>query len=109
MLVDFDTYSESDESNNFAYYTYENGDPIHIVNGVIQNAPAKKLELTKSVPQKNDPGDMQTVRTEHNKNAYTTREIAQKLMYDKKTGKLQQKIYEYLAKNPTKAKRQYKN
>ncbi len=102
----FDTYQEADESNNFTYYAEANGDPLYIVNGEIQNAPAKKFVVKTQPPQMGDEADMETVRTPQNLNAYTTQEIAQKLMYDKKTGLLQKKIMDYV-KNGSKTKRKY--
>ncbi len=102
----FDTYSEADESNNFTYFADENGDPIHIENGVIQNAPAKRFIVKTEPPAMGDDADMESVRTEKHLNTYTTQEIAQKLMYDRKTGILQKKIMEYLS-NSSKNKRKY--
>lgn len=99
----FDTFGESDESNNFSYFTDEYGDPIYISNGVMQNAPTKNVVVKEGKPVKNQDADMQTVRTEHNLNTYSTYEISKKLMYDRQTGELQKKVFEYM-KNTTKRK-----
>ncbi len=103
----FNTFSESDESNNFAYYSQKNGDPIYIVNGIMQNAPVKKLVLDKGVPSKNQQTDMETVRNKHNLNAYTTTEIQDKIMHDRKTGLLQKKVMEYYNNQKTLPKKIY--
>lgn len=104
----FDSYSEADESNNFAYYTQSNGDPISIVNGIMQNAPTKKIAQNKGIPSIGQSTDMESVKNSHNLNAYTTKEIQNKILADKKSGVLQQKVAEYM-KNETKAKKIYKN
>jgi len=71
----FDTFAEADESNNFAYFTQDNGDPIYILNGVMQNAPTKKILVNKSIPVKGQNYDFETVRKGNNLNTYTTSEI----------------------------------
>ncbi len=109
ILADgFDTYDEYDESNNITYYAYANGDPLYIVNGVIQNPPAKNLVINKQPPQKGADAEMETVVTETNKNAYTPEEIKQMLLRDWKTGKLKDKIIEFMV-NGTKPKVKYRS
>ncbi len=104
----FDTFQEADEDNNFSYYTADNGEPLHISNGIIQNAPAKKSFTydKRALPFKGQKAENQTVRQGNHLNAYTTNEIKQKLIYDRKTGALQQKVYEYM-RNSSKGKTQY--
>lgn len=103
----FDTFEEADEDNNFSYFTDDNGNPLHIVNGVIQNAPTKSFAFdTKGIPTKGQPADMQTVKTKTNPNAYKTDEIRKKILHDRETGVLQQKVFEYM-RNSAKSKTQY--
>ncbi len=104
----FDTYSEFDESNNFAYYMYDNGDPLYIDNGVIQDAPAKSLVFNKTIPVKGQQTNMQTVRKGDNLNAYSTYEISQMVLHDMETGELQQKVFEYVL-NSSKKKKSFSN
>ncbi len=107
ILADgFDTYSESDESNNITYFAMPDGSPLHIVNGVIQNPPTKRVVIKNIPPVKNQDADMETVVTEKNKNAYTPQEIKQMLLNDLHSGRLKDKILEYIA-NGTKPKIKY--
>ncbi len=104
----FDTFTEVDESNNYTYFTDADGNPLHIVNGVIQNAPAKNFVLKTGVPTIGQDADMQSVVTSKNLNAYTTKEISTMLQRDMKNGNLQKKVYEYVL-NSAKSKTSYLN
>lgn len=104
----FDNYSEFDESNNFTYFTDDNGDPLHIVNGVIQNAPTKSYVAKTGVPVKGQDADLQTVRTQQNLNAYSTSEISAMLMRDVQNGNIQKKVFEYI-QNSSKSKGSFSN
>jgi len=104
----FDTYSEVDESNNYTYYTDANGDPLHIVNGVIQNAPVKNYVAKTGVPVMGQDADMQTVISQNNLNAYSTQEISFMLMRDMQNGTIQTKMFEYVI-NSAKSKVSFSN
>lgn len=103
----FDQFSEYDESNNWTYFAQENGDPIRIENGVMQNAPSKKSQRTVGErPVKGQAAYNQTVRTETNKNAYTTREIGNMLKFHKESGELEKRAMAHLKSgNQTKQKK----
>ncbi len=103
----FDTYKEVNEDNNFTYFAKNNGDPIYILNGVMQDAPTKATIVNNIKPKKGDPSPFPTVRTQHNLNAYTTAEIRSKILHDKETGVLQQKIREFVKHSTTKRKTIY--
>lgn len=101
----FDQFSEYDESNNWAYFTYDNGDPLEIQNGVIVNPPLPpKSGLVKEgfPTKKGQDGDFETVRTETNVNAYTTKEIQAMIKYHLQTGELQEKAAQFLKENNNK-------
>lgn len=102
----FDDFAEADESNNFSYFTAADGEPLNIVNGVIQNAPAKNYVVKTGVPVKGQDADNQSAITKNTPNTYSTNEIRKKLLYDKQTGKLQHKVFEYV-KNSSKNKMKY--
>ena len=102
----FDDFAEADESNNFSYFTAADGEPLNIVNGVIQNAPAKNYVVKTGVPVKGQDADNQSAITKNTPNTYSTSEIRKKLLYDKQTGKLQHKVFEYV-KNSSKNKMKY--
>jgi len=103
----FNTFIESSETNNFAYFTAADGGPLYIIDGVIQNAPTKSSYVHKfGRPYKNQIMERQSVKDEINPNAYTTYEISQKLIYDRQTGELQKKVLEYML-NPTTKKQKF--
>lgn len=104
----FDNYQEFDESNNFTYFTAANGDPLQIVDGVIQNAPAKNYVAKTGVPVKGQRADNQSARTNSNLNAYTTDEISAMIMNDIQTGDIQKKVFEYVV-NASKGKASFSN
>ncbi|MBN2663568.1 MAG: C1 family peptidase [Bacteroidales bacterium] len=104
----FDNYAEFDESNNYTYFTDDYGDPLHIVNGVIQNAPTKSYVAKTGVPVKGQNADIQTVRTQRNLNAYSTSEISAMLMRDVQNGNIQKKVFEYI-QNSSKSKGSFSN
>lgn len=100
ILADaFDNFKEVDESNNFTYLTSADGNPLYIVNGVIQNISTKYMTLSNTVPKMFDNAPLERVNFGDNLNAYTPEEIAAKLRYDIQNGILQQKVQEYLQKN----------
>ena len=103
----FDQFSEFDESNNWTYFAHENGDPIHIVNGVMDNPPTKKIVAKNGrVPQKGEAADYESVRSETNVNAYSTQEIGRMLTAHRESGELQKRTKAFL-ENGTKPKRKY--
>ncbi len=83
----FDAVTETDETNNYVYYSQTNGDPLEIVNGVIQGGYKSKMNSLKSVVNSTHP------------NAYSTKEITQFLIHEKNTGKLQQKLLKFKKEN----------
>ncbi len=97
----FDQFVESNEDNNFAYYTYDDGTPLRIENGIIINPPTPPTKsLVKSgKPIKNQASDFWTVRTETNANAYSAREIVKMLKVHQKSGELKRRAMEFAAKN----------
>jgi len=94
----FNQFAEYDEDNNFSYYAYENGDPLHIVDGVIENppgVPTKAMMVKNGVPSKGQASDFPTVKTTTNVNAYSTREIQTMIKHHLQTGELQQKAMKF--------------
>jgi len=94
----FDQFAEFDEDNNCSYYTYENGDPLHLENGVIDNPPLPptgKSMLKSGKPYKGQASDFPTVKIGKNINAYTEKEIAQMIKRQQKSGELKRKAMEF--------------
>lgn len=94
----FDDIEEFDEDNNYYFYAQDNGDPLYIVNGIIQTNVKKSANTNKSrdiTPYKGMPSDFQTVKTKSNVNAYSSKEILKMLKNHKRTGELQKKVAEY--------------
>lgn len=100
----FDAIRESDENNNMLYFANENGDPINIVNGVInmnaKNSPsANTMRFKDSKPTKNQASPMQSVKTKTNVNAYSPKDIRALLQHQIRTGKLYEKMEAFKANN----------
>ncbi|NPA68920.1 MAG: C1 family peptidase [Chlorobi bacterium] len=91
IIVDgYDVIQEFDESNNYFYLTDANGGPITFYNGVMQESPAKSFEKNLN-PQIGDDSPKQSVITEENLNAYSTKEIRKLIDYRLKSGDIQRK------------------
>jgi hypothetical protein len=101
----FDVIEEYDEANNYLYYTKQNGDPFSIVNGVIQdddNVSKNRSNNFMKNPVYHAKSPYPTVRTSQNVNTYTTAEITNMIKHHKETGKLQEKLNEFITRNPSK-------
>ncbi len=103
VIVDgFDDISESDESNNYFYLTNTAGEPIHIIDGVIQDElPSEETKswVKNMNPQMGDDSPMQTVKNENNLNTYSPSEIRAMIVHQRETGELQNKVYEFIKNN----------
>ncbi|HQP04969.1 MAG: C1 family peptidase [Bacteroidales bacterium] len=92
----FDAFSEFNEDNNYFYYAYENGDPLYIVNGVIQGPPAAKMAVKNSkTPVKGASSDFQSVRIGKNVNAYSTGEIRKLIDDRRQSGAMARKVMQW--------------
>lgn len=89
----FGEFDEFDESNNWTYYTDANGEPLEIINGVIQNAPAKKtMRLPGEVPFKGQASINPSMQTKKNMNTYTTKEIGNMIKIHRENGEMQKRV-----------------
>lgn len=93
MITDgFDVLSEPDETNNYAYITAENGDPLYFVDGIIQN-PAKNGRIS-------DKASFTAIKNNQmkqvNKNTYTPREINKLIKYQIESGNMKAKVEKYV-------------
>ena len=102
MIADgFDVIEEYDEANNNIYYTKQNGDPFNIIGGVIQdddNVKKSRSNNFNKTPYYHAKSPYSSVKTRENVNTYTTAEITQMIMSHKKSGKLQEKMTEYVSR-----------
>lgn len=89
----YDVLREADEENNFSFAFNE--DYVSVVNGVISSYTKKKSTDIRA----NKP--VRSIVTKNNLNAYTTDEISTMLTYYKRSGKLKEKISEYLKSGKT--------
>jgi len=87
----FDVIEETDETNNYVYYSKENGDPLEIINGVIQGG-YKSLGNT-----------LHTVVNASHPNAYSTKEITQFLISEKNKGNFQKKLMKHIIQHNVKS------
>ncbi len=86
----YDVLSEANEDNNYFFLTDSNGEPITIINGVIQDELASS---TKSgTPQRLfEDSPMPTTVSNNNLNAYTSGEILTMIKHRKETGEIARK------------------
>ncbi len=92
----FDRYNEFNEDNNYFFLAYDNGDPLYIVNGVVQNPPAaKKIGKPGKFPVKGESSAFQSVRIGENVNAYSTNEIMAMIKDRRNSGALAAKVVDY--------------
>lgn len=96
----FDDIQESDEDNNYIYFTAANNKPIQFRNGQPVNI-SKKASLSKSGKtfRQNEPSPLQDVRTADNVNAYTPDEVLAMVRNHKRSGALSKKAAEWNAAN----------
>jgi C1A family cysteine protease len=89
----FDVFSEFNEDNNYYFYTYDNGDPLSFIGGVLQDQPVSKKHIDKTrKPEKGEPSNFQSVKIGNNKNTYSTKEIRKLIDYQRKSGELERKV-----------------
>lgn len=96
----FDAFSEFNEDNNYFYYTYDNGQPLNFVNGILQDQPVSKKSFNKNrIPSKGEPSDFQSVKIGKNINAYSTKEIRRLIDFQRKSGELERKVSLWKSQN----------
>lgn len=89
--------NETNENNNYYFLTSANGEPIDIVNGVIQNlAPAKSIFGKVIAPVKNQKTPAQTLVSKKNVNTYRPYEIKRMIKTQMQNGELQKRVNQYL-------------
>ena len=85
----FNNIAESNEENNYLFYTADDNMPIKFTNGVPSNlSKSQRLSKTYVCPSQNAPNRCQDVRTEQNYNAYTSDEIGAMIQAHMKSGRL---------------------
>jgi len=98
----FDVFSEFNEDNNYYFYTYDNGDPLQFIGGVLQDQPVSKKKYDKNrVPRKGEPSDFQSVKIGKNMNTYSTKEIRKLIDSQRKSGDLERKVDIWKKQNPS--------
>ncbi len=97
----FDTFAEFNEDNNYYYYTYENGSPLHFEGGVLQDQPVSKKNIdAHRVPRKGEASPFQSVKIGKNVNAYSTKELRKLIDYQRESGELARKVNLWKNSNP---------
>jgi len=97
----FDKFQEFNEDNNYYYYTYDNGDPLYFISGVLQNPPVSKKSGNKNIaPVKGQVSDFQSVRIGENKNMYSTKEIRKLIDTQIESGEIERKVHAWKKSNP---------
>ena len=91
----FASIDESNEDNNYLYFTADDNAPITFVNGIATNVDDNSYVTAKAhkvfKPKQNDNSPCQTMITENNLNTYSTAEISALLNAEKKSGRLKTK------------------
>jgi len=94
----YNKVKETNEDNNYFFFTQTNGDPIYISNGVISSSnslPSKTKSLQR--PDKFAASPSQTTISGKNVNAYSPKEIKMMLENRKANGDIQRKVQEFLS------------
>lgn len=91
----FDVVEEPDETNNYYYLTDAYGDPLEFVDGIMQTPTKNSGNKTKLSNHRTASLNRQAFRNV-NKNSYTPKEIYQLLQYQKNSGRLAQKVQQYV-------------
>ncbi len=96
----YDAISEEDETNNYFFFKQDNGDPISIDNGIIDEYGISKKKFKKSVskPKLYDKSPENTSISKRNVNAYSHDEIKKLIKFQKENGILEKKVKEFLKK-----------
>ena len=107
MADGYDVIQEEDETNNNFFFTEDNGDPVFIENGIIDdsNITSKKFKKAVQLPKQYDNSPFPTAVSKRNVNTYSPKEITNLLKHHKETGLLQEKVKKFLknkAKNEKK-------
>lgn len=108
MIADgFDGISESDETNNYFYFTGADGEPLRIENGIITGnvKNLKSMQMT-SKPKKGDSSPIPTARTQQNLNTYRPHLIQKVIQSQKESGEWQERLNRFKTENP--AAKKYK-
>ncbi len=102
MIADgFDGVSESDETNNYFYFTGADGEPLKIENGIIQgNAKNLKNVQIDVKPKKGDNSPIPTARTQQNLNTYRPHLIQKVIKSQKESGEWQERLNRFKTDNP---------
>lgn len=100
----FDVIEESDEENNYFWYTKENGDPFTVTNGVVEGVSTKRTVIINKQPNQNDPSPSPTAISEQHVNAYSPAEINQMIIAHKESGDLQKKVMQFVNEKGNKSK-----
>jgi C1A family cysteine protease len=97
----FDAFSEFNEDNNYYYYTYENGSPLHFEAGVLEDQPVSKKNIDPHrKPRKGEASTFQSVKIGKNVNAYSTKELRKLIDYQRESGELARKVNLWKNSNP---------
>lgn len=89
----FADVSESDETNNYFYFTGADGEPLKIENGIIVGG-TKNLKAMQAnyKPKKGDSSPAPTARTQQNLNTYRPHLIQHVIKSQKESGEWQERI-----------------
>ena len=95
----FASVDESNEDNNYLYFTTSDGNPIKFTNGVATNVEDGGKVYAKSrkivCPKQNDPSPCQSMVNEQHPNTYSTDEISALLNVEKASGRLKAKALQW--------------
>jgi len=95
----FDDINEVDETNNYYYFSQENGDPIYVNSGIIEET-KKNGRIVSEKPQQFDESPAPTPVNENHLNTYSPEEIMKMLDAHKKSGNLSKKAAEFISTKP---------
>lgn len=93
----YNNFAETDEDNNYFFFTDVNGGPITFSNGVITDniPPYAKANRVFTTPVMGQKSISATARTEANLNTYTPQEIMKMIKYQREIGAIAKKAALY--------------
>jgi len=96
----FDDISEYDETNNYYFFTQDNGDPLTINNGVIDDSKISLKKITQQAekPDRYSQAPSSDPRSEKNRNTYSPEEIIKMIDHHRETGALASKVKKFKEK-----------
>ena len=91
----FDVIAEYDETNNYLFFGEDDGDPVPITNGVIDDSGIAKKKSAKTKPGLHAASPNPTLKKGINQNTYSPAEISNMITHHLRSGELREKAIRF--------------